>query len=277
MTETTANAQGDLLNLLEYFGPNRDVDGGSKTIKGIRLILEGSGMVVPTLEEVRSLTGGKIAEIVAVHQAPLKITRETKELAEWRRQTDRFIGLGFADELKFSDPEKYRLTVPKFFRQPRNWRGIYDYPTAVEGRIPHSRICKLADITQYVDTSQITDEANNLPPVYTIYVAGTSRLVVGTFAEAIPETPKNGVAGLMVEVDMTYLNHPQLFDDEHGRWRDAGRSRCGAGSIPCLEVWDGSPVVDAGRAGYPSRSWRVLFRGNKIGTLNLGNFKLLAA
>ncbi|MEK7616436.1 MAG: hypothetical protein AAB414_00070 [Patescibacteria group bacterium] len=220
--------------------------------------IRASGLVIPGLSGIDG--------IIAAHKAPVRITRETKKVAEWRRQTDHFIELGFADELKYKDSEKYRLTIPKFFRQPRNWKGVYDYLVAYEGRIPHARICKLAGITQYADANKITDEADNLPPVYTAYAAGTSELVIGTFEQAMAETPKYGVAGTMIFIDMFYLSHPQLFDDEHGRWRDAGRSRFGAGSVPYLYVDGDGPGVDASWAGYPTGGWRLLSRGNKIGT-----------
>lgn len=213
-----------------------------------------SGLVIPGV--------GKTAEIVVAHQAPVTITKETPEVAEWRRQTDRFIDLGFHDALKFSDPETYRLTIPGFFPKPRNWDGRYDNSLAVEVRIPLPKLHQLAGIKDYIDTSEITNGIRIPKKPYTAYIVNSVEIVTGIFDFAMGQLAKGAVASPFIEVDMAYLRYPELFQT----WLDAGNSRCGAGCVPCLRVGGGGPGVFAYSVGDPGSRWRFLFRGNKIGT-----------
>lgn len=263
MVDRNPEQQRDVLDLIGDFGPNKGKDGGANTIEEIRLILEGRDMIVPTLEEVMSSIGGRTEAIVAAHQAPALVTRETPEIAEWRRQTDRFIGLGFHDALQFSDPEMYRLTIPQFFLKPRNYYGNYDKPLAVEGRIPLPKLHQLAGIKDYIDTSKITDRIRRIPKKpYTVYIVNSVETVTGTFDFALGQLTKDAVADTFIEVDMAYLRYPELFQT----WLDAGSSRFGADSVPYLDVSGGGPRVDAYWVGRPDGRWRLLSRGQKIGT-----------
>jgi len=258
MVDIQADRPRDLLDLLE-------TDGKSDIIGGVRLVLAGSGIPVPDLEEVRSLIGGKTAEIVTAHQAPVRVTKLTPLQEEWRNYTDLFIAIGFHTELKMN-PEEYRSSIPSFFPRPRNWRGKFDYPLIVDERIEAKKRHKLMGIHEFIDGDQITNEEELPSEVYTTYVQGNSELVTGTFDQAMEHKPRDGEAVSMAAVDGFYLRYPDFFDDEHGRWRHAGNSRYGAVYVPFLRVWFGGPGVGADGAGGPGRRWRLLFRGNKIGT-----------
>lgn len=267
MVDRNPEQQRDLLDLIGDFGPNKEKDGRPQVIGEIRSILKGSGMAVPTLEEVMSSAGDKIAEIIAARQAPATITRETPEAAEWRRQTDRFIELGFYEELQISDPETYRLTIPEFFPKPKTYEGRFDRPLVVEQRIALPRLHQLAGIRDYIDTSQITNQIKMPQKPYTAYMSNSVETVTGTFDFAMSQLAKSAVASPFIEVDMVYLQYPELFQT----WLDAGSSRDGADYVPCLGVGGGEPEVSADWVGYPVRSWRVLFRGKQIRTLNLNS------
>lgn len=261
MVDRNPEQQRDLLDLIGDFGPNREKDGRSDIIEGVRLIFSGSGLVVPTLDQLPS-SEGKTAEITAARQAPVTITKETPQMAEWRRQTDRFIELGFGEELKFSDPEAYRLTIPKFPTPPKTYVGRYDKPLAVEQRIPLPRLHQLVGIKEYIDTSKITNLRRIPQKPYTVYIANTVETVTGTFDSAMGQLAKDGVASPFIEVDMAYLRYLELFQT----WLDAADSRFGADRVPDLAVGHGRPGVDASWVDDPGRHWRVLSRGKKIGT-----------
>ncbi len=220
-----------------------------------------SGLVIP------SLNG--ITEIVTAHQAPVRITRKSWVEPEWYRQTERLIDTGFADARKLS-PEAYRLSIPKFIRPPKAWEGVFNKPLILDGGIGTKKRHQLMGVKEFIDGDQITDEDElnepGLPKVRTIYVAESSELVIGTFQKALDQAPKNGVAVSMLAVDMFYFQYPGLFNSEDGSWRDAGKSRYGADNVPYLDVWYAGSKVNAHGADGPDSYWRLLFRGNKIGT-----------
>lgn len=262
MVDQVPEQQRDLLDLLGDFGPNQNKDGGPDVISEIRLVLSGSGMVVPTIADIMASDEGKTAEIVAARQAPLRVTRGTPEEAEWRIQTDRFIELGFADELKYFDPEVYRLTIPQFFPKPKSYDGHYDKPLAVEVRIPLPRLHQLAGIKEYIDVSQITNRIRMRRKPYTIYIANNVETVTGTFDFAVAQLSQDGSLDTFIEIDMAYLRYLELFQP----WLDGGNSRFGADNVPCLFVSSDRPRVYAYWSDDPHSDWRLLSRGKKIGT-----------
>ena len=98
---------------------------------------------------------------------------------------------------------------------------------------------------------------------YTVCIQdGPVELFVGVFAEAMEQVPKNGVALAQVEVDMVYLRYPELFQT----WIDAGSSRYGADNVPSLDVDGDGPRVYAIWVDSPGGDWRLLSRGEKLGT-----------
>lgn len=201
-----------------------------------------------------------IAEIVEAHQAPATITKETPEDEEWRRQTDRLIGKGLHEVLKLGS-EAYRLTIPQF--DPKLRSDGYDRFLAVDPRIDLQRLHQLLGIAEYIDTTGISNVISILQKPYVVCLqSGSVELFVGTFDQAMARIPNNGIATASVEVNMTHLQFPGLFQP----WIDAGSSRCGADDVPCLSVYGGRPRVGAHWVGHPSRDWRLLSRGKKIGT-----------
>ena len=249
------------IDLLSLIGKaNRDTD--SRVFDGVRRVFDGIGVKIPTLTEVIAQVGGRTAEMIAAGQAPATITEETSEIEEWRKQTDRFIELGFHDALEIRDPDKYRLTIPTFSPKPRTYEGSFDKPLAVEDRIPLPQLHQLMGVREFINTNGITNLRRVPKKPYTVYIVNSVETVVGTFDFAVSQLAKNGVAGSFVEVDMTYLQYPELFKS----WLDAGDSRCGAARVPSLYVHGDGPWVHAYWALDPRRGWRLLSRGKKIGT-----------
>ena len=76
--------------------------------------------------------------------------------AEWSRQTQRFIDLGFHEELGLSEQE-YLDSLPRFGLQPESFKGRFDIPLIVETKIPVVRQCKLAGIDYYLEGLKVCD------------------------------------------------------------------------------------------------------------------------
>lgn len=208
------------------------------------------------------LSGG-IAEIVEAHQTPAVIHVETPEDQEYRRQTDRFIGKGFHEALQIVDPEVYRPSIPRFTAIPRSYKGVYDRYLAVEPRIALGQLHQLLGIKEYINTSAVTNTVRIPRKPYVIYLQnGPVELEVGTFDQAMSNISSKGVATPFIEIDMVYVRYPELFQS----WIDAGSSRYGTDSVPCLVVPGGGPGVDACWVDDPRRNWRMLSRGKKLGT-----------
>ncbi len=181
--------------------------------------------------------------------------------AEWQRQTDRAIELGYWKE-GYDDPEIYRNSIPKF-AQPVDKR--LPFPLSIDPRISSSRKLELAGIKPYINVGEIKDEitAPDLP--YTVYTIPPT-LFRGYYSEALKQIPDYAVGAPASEVFEAYLKLYSKFPQFFNPWADSGNSLAGAGYVPYLHVWRGGPEVVARRADSPLRDWRVLFRGNEIGT-----------
>src|SRR3989344_5168947 len=71
--------------------------------------------------------------------------------AEWQRQTSRFLELGYHSELGLTEAA-YLESLPRFKRQPKEYRGRFDAPMLVEVRIPWEKQAQLSgiDVSEYL-------------------------------------------------------------------------------------------------------------------------------
>ena len=80
--------------------------------------------------------------------------------AEWERQVNKYIKLGFHKELNLSK-EEYRDSLPKFTPQPEAYKGRFDIPVLVETRIPVNKQAKLAGLMYGLDGFKVRDWEND--------------------------------------------------------------------------------------------------------------------
>src|SRR3989338_6852502 len=70
--------------------------------------------------------------------------------AEWQRQSQNFLNLGFHVEVGFEDTDEgkqaYLDSLPKFESQPKEYAGKFDRPLLVEKKIDWQRQAQLAGI-----------------------------------------------------------------------------------------------------------------------------------
>lgn len=65
--------------------------------------------------------------------------------AEWQRQVDVYLALGFHTALHFTE-EQYVRTLPKFEPQPEEYRGRFDMPMLIETRLFWRNQCVLGGV-----------------------------------------------------------------------------------------------------------------------------------
>ncbi len=267
MVDNNADQPKDLLDLITGFGTNSTKPDGLEIVNGIRSVLSDRGLVIPTIEE----TAGKIAEIVASHQAPAvslrkRTIREQHEGSalgrEWLVQTDSAIKLGIPEELGYDDSEEFRLSIPEFLQQSDS---RLPFPLSVDPRISNLQKLQLAEIPTYINVDEITDQIKISKVPYTVHTC-PPKLYRGYYSEALKQIPDYATGSPMTEIIESYLKLYARYPKFFASWADSGNSRSGAGDVPCLRVVGGRPEVGADGVDGPGRGWRVLFRGNKIGT-----------
>ncbi|WP_132975282.1 hypothetical protein [Pseudonocardia dioxanivorans] len=64
---------------------------------------------------------------------------------EWQRQVDKYLELGFHTAMHFTE-EQYVRTLPKFERQPKEYRGRFDMPMLVDPRLFWRNQCVLGGV-----------------------------------------------------------------------------------------------------------------------------------
>lgn len=79
---------------------------------------------------------------------------------EWRRQSGRYVELGFHVELGLS-VEDYLASLPRFEPQPESFRGCFDIPVLVEIRIAPSRQAKMAGLLYFLEGITVRDWDND--------------------------------------------------------------------------------------------------------------------
>lgn len=125
-------------------GPIRKL--GIKVARGILAI---TGVKDPDSKSVRPLKT----------ESP-KVYPEISLEAEWTRQTQKFVELGFHRELGLTE-QRYIASLPKFEPQPKEFKGRLDTPFLVETRVPIERQATLAGIDYFLaglDKKDWTDD-----------------------------------------------------------------------------------------------------------------------
>lgn len=163
--------------------------------------------------------------------------------AKWSRQTQRFLELGFHNELKLSKRE-YLDSLPKFRTQPEQFLGRFDIPVIVETRIPVKRQCELVGIKYFLDGLEVVDWADD-PKGYRTsdkpYVAwlqdGEKNLnkAVQAVRKKLVEDERGGTEFDGVAL---YTAHPQVL--EH-HFLDLPGTMAGSFSTPFLHLWHSLP------------------------------------
>lgn len=130
--------------------------------------------------------------------------------AEWNRQTERLILLGFHSELGMTD-EDYRNTFPNFLLPPDTYKGLFlETPLVVDPRVPLKKQLTLAFTGSYIDTDHITNITDVPDKPYTIWTTSPRWALAYTVEQALFR-PGSLIPSPIVEVISLYLQRPQSF------------------------------------------------------------------
>ncbi|KKR78075.1 MAG: hypothetical protein UU23_C0004G0057 [Candidatus Curtissbacteria bacterium GW2011_GWA1_40_9] len=197
--------------------------------------------------------------------------------AEWQRQASRFVELGYHSELGLTEAA-YLESLPRFKRQPKEYRGRFDAPMLVEVRIPWEKQAQLAgiDVSEYlvarIDQTNPCDERSETPEVpYAGWFSKWGQEFPNKIKpfDARNQLAADAVGGSPFEGVAQQVHHPEVT--EGGKYFDLIGYKVGSDYVPCLDRWYGRPELDAhwgdGAYGY----FRPLVRGKKIVTRQLAS------
>lgn len=173
--------------------------------------------------------------------------------AEWQRQTQGFIELGFHTELGLSE-EKYLESLPRFEPQPEQFKGRFDIPVIVETRIPVKRQSELTRLPYFLEGLEVVDwlgdpKGYKTPkiPYFTWLQDGAKNInrsvrdVRATFAE--DERGATEFDGISL-----YIAHPEILKDH---FIDLPGTTVGSHDAPFLFLWLDRPGLYCLDVGFP--------------------------
>lgn len=165
--------------------------------------------------------------------------------AEWQRQTQRYIKIGFHTELGLS-AEEYLASLPKFEPQPEAFAGRFDMPVLVETRIAPQCQAELGGLNYYLKGLNVHDwkddpKGYKTPdaPYATWMQDGKKNLNINVHdvrnnlaADERGATEYDGIA--------LWITNPSVLNDHS---IDLPGTQVGSGYAPYLRQWNGRPWV----------------------------------
>lgn len=195
---------------------------------------------------------------------------ESKELdlqAEWERQANLFIERDFHKILKIAKG-KYKDSLPRFTPQPEAYRGRFDTPILIEGRIPAPRQYELAGVKYFLGGLNVRDWEDDPQGFKTPDVPYTTWMQDGgvNFNKSVRKVRKNLAederGGTLLDGAGFYIARPEVLKDHY---IDLPGTSVGAVYAPSLYLWDGGPRVDDGRVDVAGPGFGSLSAGRQLG------------
>lgn len=233
----------------------------AKIVAGVR---EAFGGDIP-LPEARSATKSPEAKEVPV---PKELNLED----EWQRQSQRFVGLGYHEELGLTE-EAYLASLPKFEPQPEDYRGRFDVPLLVETRNPWEKQAQIAgiNVSDYLrsmvnETRPWNDGSRAPDAAYTGWFNNWGQRFIDKIApfDARKQLKQDECGGGPFEGIAMQVAHPEL--NRSDKCFDLIGYSVGSDGVPDLGRWDDGPELDADWGGSAGGDFRPLVRGSKIVT-----------
>lgn len=161
--------------------------------------------------------------------------------AEWTRQSQRFIELGFPTELGLSD-SVYLESLPRFTSQPEQFKERFDIPVVVETRIPVIRQSKLAGVNYFLKGLEVKDwkkdprKYKTPDDPYTTWMQDGKKNLNITVKNVRNYFAKDERGATEFDGIALYITHPEIIKD-HGI--DLPGTLVGSDRAPYLRLWDG--------------------------------------
>lgn len=199
--------------------------------------------------------------------------------AEWQRQGQNFLRLGFHTEIGYEDTnegrQEYLDSLPKFEPQSEEYRGTFDKPLLVEKRIPWEKQAELAGIDisdnlrANLDQTQRWEGSHSNAPEdkpYSGWFNNWGQRFVDKIRpiDARDQLTTDEIGGDPFEGIAQEIHHPE--DSANGRYFDLIDYGVGSDVVVFLDRWVGRPRLDAGWDDFADDYFRPLVRGSKIVT-----------
>ena len=163
--------------------------------------------------------------------------------AEWQRQGQRYIELGFHTELKIIESE-YLASLPKFTPQPESFKERLDTPVMVETRVPIKRQYELAGIAYHLEGSDKSDWAKDPKKYktpdspYTVWLDEGARDMNRKVEDVRKKLAGDERGGTEFDAIALYIAKPNILEK---RFLDLPGTTVGSGDAACLYLWLGGP------------------------------------
>lgn len=166
--------------------------------------------------------------------------------AEWERQTERYVELGFHKELGLTG-EEYLVSLPQFEPQPKTFAGRFDIPLLVETRIPPSRQAQLAGLQYYLGDLNVHDwetdpkkyKTPDMP--YTTWMQDEMKNLNKSVSYVRQHFASDERGATLLDGIALYIVNPNMLKNHA---IDLPGTSVDAVSAPCLKLWGSRPAVD---------------------------------
>ena len=218
----------------------------------------------------------------ADERAPEAVTAPDDLDAEWRRQGQLHVDAGYHTELGLGAGD-YVASLPRPIAQPVAYRGRFDVPVLVEGRLPWTTAAPLAGINISGHSRRFGYEPidpSAAPPTrpYWAWFSGWGQRFPDPIAPADARAELRGdeLAGDVIELVAMHLARPELV--ARGRWLEAigsvmPHAKIDNLSTPTDEIrvaglmwWRGRPEIGANLHPTAYTMFRPVVRGAAIHT-----------
>ena len=201
--------------------------------------------------------------------------------AEWQRQAQNFVSLGFHKERGFEDTDEgkqvYLDTLAKFKPQPEGYKGRVDKPMLIDYAIPWERQRELSGIqlsdyfVLHLDQAHPWEDNHSMvPDGVTSYTGWFNKWGEGDFKDAIgpfsarKKLAKDLTGGIMHEAVAQQIHFPE--DNANAQYYDIIGIRVVSGFVACLRRWGDRPRFSASWVDGADPNFRPLVRGSEIET-----------
>ncbi len=200
--------------------------------------------------------------------------------AERERQVRCHVGAGYHDHVGLGVDE-YVTSIPPLHRQPERYRGRFDLPVLVDGRLPWEKAAPLAGINISAHSRTFGYEPSDTSAVartqaYWAWFSGWGQRFADPIApaEARAALAPDEVAGNVAELVAMHLAHPDLV--ARGRWWEAIGSVMPrahidglSNAVPAVRVaglmwWRARPEIGANLHPTEYTMFRPLVRGAAV-------------
>lgn len=207
----------------------------------------------------------------ADRELPEKIDSNSKDLdlqAEWQRQANRYVELGFHDELNMN-AEDYLDSLPKFKPQPEAYKGRFDTPLLVETRIDIYRQYALAGFKDLLNGFVLdvrnwpNDPKNYKTPEnpYTTWVSDPAinrNRKVTDVRETLAEDERGGTRFDGIAL---FIANPKKLEEI---FIDLPGDLVGSDGAPGLSIHQSKPILYCYWLGIPEPGWGSLTCGREF-------------